>query len=241
MTARELALSVVRDVFPPAPGGVERSAQASFDYRARRTQLSDRDRAFAAELAYGAIKMRRTLDWYLDPFLGDRADGTPLSVTGGVIREVLRLAIYELAYTRADEHATVFEFVNLAKRYGHRGLANLVNAVLRRFLRERPAEPRREGFESEREYLATRYSLPTWLVRQWQEVRSGGATARIDGNLNKPLDAGRRGTARGTRSSLGTRRRWRVVAAIRKLGDGGRCAPPSARRGGARRVQRTWK
>jgi 16S rRNA (cytosine967-C5)-methyltransferase len=170
MTARELALSVVRDVFPPAPGGIERSAQASFDYRARRTQLSDRDRAFAAELAYGAIKMRRTLDWYLDPFLGDRADGTPLSVTGGVIREVLRLAIYELAYTRADEHATVFEFVNLAKRYGHRGLANLVNAVLRRFLRERPAEPRRERFESERDYLATRYSLPTWLVRQWQEV-----------------------------------------------------------------------
>lgn len=170
MTARELALSVVRDVFPPAPGGVERGAQASFDYRARRTQLSDRDRAFAAELAYGAIKMRRTLDWYLDPFLGDRAHGTPLSATGGVIREVLRLAIYELAYTRADEHATVFEFVNLAKRYGHRGLGNLVNAVLRRFLRERPAEPRRERFESEQEYLATRYSLPTWLVRQWQRV-----------------------------------------------------------------------
>src|SRR5580700_3688580 len=148
MTARELALSVVRDVFPPAPGGIERSAQASFDYRARRTQLSDRDRAFAAELAYGAIKMRRTLDWYLDPFLGDRAHGTPLGARG-VIREVLRLAIYELAYTRADEHATVFEFVNLAKRYAHRGLANLVNAVLRRFLRERPAAPVRELFLDE--------------------------------------------------------------------------------------------
>jgi 16S rRNA (cytosine967-C5)-methyltransferase len=80
------------------------------------------------------------------------------------------LAIYELAYTRADEHATVFEFVNLAKRYAHRGLANLVNAVLRRFLRERPAEPQRERFESEQDYLATRYSLPTWLVRQWQDV-----------------------------------------------------------------------
>jgi 16S rRNA (cytosine967-C5)-methyltransferase len=168
MTARELALGVARDVFPP-PGSnaVERTAQAAFDYRARRSELSDRDRAFAAELAYGAIKMRRTLDWYLEPFLSARRDTEgPLSTTGAV-RELLRLAVYELVYTRADEYATVFEFVNLAKRISHRGLSGLVNAVLRRFLRERPAQPQREQFENEREYLAARYSLPTWLVRQW--------------------------------------------------------------------------
>jgi 16S rRNA (cytosine967-C5)-methyltransferase len=164
MTARELALGVVRDVFPP-PGSnaIERGAQASFDYRARRSQLSDRDRAFAAELAYGAIKMRRTLDWYLEPFIGGR-DLPP------VVAEILRLATYELVYTRAAEHATVFEFVNLAKRLSHRGLANLVNAVLRSFLRAKPAEPIRAAFESDDEYVATRYSLPTWLVRQWREV-----------------------------------------------------------------------
>ena len=52
------------------------------------------------------------------------------------IREILRLAVYELVYTKADEHATVFECVNLAKRYGHPGVANLINAVLRRYFRE---------------------------------------------------------------------------------------------------------
>jgi 16S rRNA (cytosine967-C5)-methyltransferase len=186
MTARELALGVARDVFPP-PGSnaVERTAQAAFDYRARRSELSDRDRAFAAELAYGAIKMRRTLDWYLEPFLSARRDTEgPLSTTGAV-RELLRLAVYELVYTRADEYATVFEFVNLAKRISHRGLSGLVNAVLRRFLRERPAQPQREQFENEREYLAARYSLPTWLVRQWGEV-FGNELEAICAAVNDP-------------------------------------------------------
>jgi 16S rRNA (cytosine967-C5)-methyltransferase len=163
MNARELALAVVRDVFPP-PGShsIDRTAQASFDYRARRAGLDDRDRAFAAELAYGTIKMRRALDWYLDPFVAPQLPPA--------IHEILRLAAYELIFTRADVHATVFEFVNLAKRWGHRGLANLVNAVLRSLLRAGPAAPQRESFESEDDFLSTRYSLPTWLVRQWRQV-----------------------------------------------------------------------
>lgn len=169
MNARELALRVVCDVFPAAGSHVvERGAQAAFDYRSRRAGLSARDRAFATELAYGAIKMRRMLDWYLEPFIGGRASMLPPT-----IRELLRLAIYELAFTRADAYATVFEFVNLAKRCAHGGLGNLVNAVLRRFLREKPQGPQREQFGDERDYLATRYSLPTWLVRQWGEVFSG--------------------------------------------------------------------
>ena len=70
MNARELALAVVRDVFPtPGSGAIERGAQASFDYRVRKTSMSERDRAFAAELAYGTIKMRRAIDWHLAPFL----------------------------------------------------------------------------------------------------------------------------------------------------------------------------
>lgn len=179
MTARELALAVVRDVFP-APGthAIERTAQASFDYRARRSRLSERDRAFAVELAYGAIKMRRALDWHLEPFV-THPDLPP------AVREILRLATFELVYTRADEHATVFEFVNLAKHLSHRGLGNLVNAVLRSLLRAKPAEPLRDTFANEDDYLGTRYSLPTWLVRQWREV-FGEALETICAAVNQP-------------------------------------------------------
>jgi 16S rRNA (cytosine967-C5)-methyltransferase len=182
VNAREVALQTVRDVFVQPGNGTERGAQEALDYRARKANLERRDTAFATELAYGAIKMRRALDWYLEPFIGGRT-GLPAAT-----HEILRLAAFELLYTRADSHATVFEFVNLAKRYGHRGVGNLVNAVLRGFLRDRPPDPSRASFESDEEYLGTRYSLPTWLVRQWM-VTFGDQTEAICAAVNEPARA----------------------------------------------------
>ncbi|HZY99391.1 MAG TPA: transcription antitermination factor NusB [Candidatus Baltobacteraceae bacterium] len=183
MSARDVALAVVRDVFPAQNNFPERGAQESLDYRVRKAVLSPSDRAFVTELAYGSIKMRRTLDWYLDPFIGDRTQPLP-----PVIREILRLGIYELAYTEPDVHATVFEFVNLAKRYGHKGLANLTNAVFRSFLRANPPLPVRESFESEEEFFGLRYSLPSWLVRQWQHAFGDRAEA-VCAAVNDPAQA----------------------------------------------------
>jgi 16S rRNA (cytosine967-C5)-methyltransferase len=185
VNARELALSVVRDVFPaPGSGARERGAQESLDYRSRRADAGPRERAFATELAYGAIKMRRAVDWHLGPFVGDR-----LSTLPAAIAEILRLGAYEIAYTRADAHATVFEFVNLAKRYGHRGLAGLVNAVLRNLLREPSQPPQRESFETGDDYLGTRYSLPNWLVRRWSDAFGEGVEAICDAVNASPRHA----------------------------------------------------
>ena len=183
MTAREVALAIVRDVFPAVPGTPERGAQEALDYRTRKAGLEPRDRAFATELAYGSIKMRRTLDWYLAPFLGDRATTIP-----AVIAEVLRLAVYELVFTRADEHATVFEFVNLAKKHGHKGLVGLTNAVLRSFLRDRPTEPAPDDFDDLDDYLAVAYSLPTWIVRQWRATFPD-RVAEICASVNDPAQS----------------------------------------------------
>jgi 16S rRNA (cytosine967-C5)-methyltransferase len=163
MNAREVALNVVRDVFSPVPP--ERGAQEALDYRLRKSDLDARDRGFATMLAFGAIKMRRTLDWYLKPYIGNR--DKPLTPTIG---EILRLAVYELRYSNAQPHATVSEWVENAKRHGHKGTAGLVNAVLRSFLRDNPAAPLRADFEDEDEYLGTLFSFPTWLVRQWRAV-----------------------------------------------------------------------
>lgn len=180
MNARDVAVNVVRDVFPPK-GSIERVAQEALEYRVRKAGLDARDRAFATELAYGAIKMRRTLDWYLEPFIGERT-----ATLAPAIREVLRCAIYELRFTRADEHATVFEWVNLAKKYGHGGLGNLVNAVLRSFLRAQPAAPERASFDDAHEYLAVAYSLPTWLVRMWANVFGEERLEAICAGVNTP-------------------------------------------------------
>ena len=162
--ARELALHVVRDVFAPTPQA-QRGTQESFEYHARKTALDARDRAFATVLAFGSVKMRRTLDWYLRPYLADRTKALPPAIA-----EILRLAVYEIVFTSSAPHATVSQWVELAKRHGHRGTAGLVNAVLRGFLRDAPPAPQRADFVDEDEYFGTAYSFPTWLVRQWRGV-----------------------------------------------------------------------
>ncbi len=177
MSARELALAVVRDVFGPEARG----AQAAFDVRARRSGLDARDRAFAAELAYGAIKARRLLDWYLKPYLAGRERTLP-----PVILEILRLGIYQLRFMGGvEDHAAVFETVNLALHHGHKGTAGLVNAVLRRFIAEAPAIPDRSDFERESDYLGTAYSLPSWIAAGWAELFNGQRDAVLAG-INAP-------------------------------------------------------
>ncbi len=159
MTARDVAFLTVRDVV----GEAQRSAHAAFDYRCSRAQLSTRDRAFAAELAYGSLRARRLLDWYLKPYVGERLKSLPPSIL-----EILRLGVYQLRMMDGVEvHAAVHETVNLALRHGHRGTAGLVNAVLRRFDRENPPEPQAADWSDPLEYAATRYSLPTWIVRHY--------------------------------------------------------------------------
>src|SRR5579864_4760012 len=98
VSARELALRVVRDVFASTPQA-QRGTQESFDYHLRKTDLDARDRAFATVLAFGSVKMRRTLDWYLRPYIADRGKALPPAIA-----EILRLAIYEIVFTSGAAH-----------------------------------------------------------------------------------------------------------------------------------------
>jgi 16S rRNA (cytosine967-C5)-methyltransferase len=171
-TAREVALQVCRDVFGPNPRG----AREALDYRLRKTELSVRDRAFATELAYGAIKMRRYLDFELQPFVGERAKALPQPIA-----EILRLGAYQLRLMRGVEaYAAVSESVGLARKYGHKGTAGLVNAVLRRVSTEPPREAD----------LETRASLPNWVVNHWRERFGEDRLEAILGGVNAPAPAG---------------------------------------------------
>jgi len=162
MNARRLALDVSRDVFA-ADGTRQRTAQESLDYHLRKSHLEERDRALATELAYGAIKMRRLLDWYLRAYVGARPKPPPL-----VIAEILRLASYELLCMRSAQHAVVHEWVSIAHLYGHRGTAGLVNAVLRTMIRDCPPAPAQGDFGDHDDFLGTKYSFPTWVIKQWR-------------------------------------------------------------------------
>lgn len=108
-----------------------------------RSRLSERDRGFATELAYGVTRMRRAVDWVLAPH-----------VRGGlepIVRNVLRLGAYQLAFLRTPAHAAVGETVPLAPPRAR----GLVNAVLRAVARTEPL-PWPDD--------ATRLSYPDWVV-----------------------------------------------------------------------------
>lgn len=182
MNAREVALSVLRDVFPAA--GNARGAQESLDYRSTAAKLDARDRAFATTCAFGAIKMRRALDWYLHPYLRERKQPLPPAIA-----EILRLGTYELRYLSSAPHAVVSEWVTLAKKYGHRGTAGLVNAVLRSLLRDAPSAPAREDFVHEDDYLGTLHSYPTWVVRRLRESFGDERLEAILEGANAPAQA----------------------------------------------------
>ncbi|MGA3037065.1 MAG: transcription antitermination factor NusB [Vulcanimicrobiaceae bacterium] len=184
MTSRELALNVVRDVFPRDRRS--RSAHESFDYHATRSNLDARDRAFAAELAYGSIKARRYLDWLLAPFVGARVTQLPPTIL-----EILRLGAYQIARMAVPTHATVSETVGLAKRHGHRGTAGLVNAVLRRLSELEPERrtPLRQDFDSEDDFFGTLYSFPTWIVASVRAVFGDAQVEPVLHGMNEPSQA----------------------------------------------------
>jgi len=183
MNAREVSLGVVRDVFP-ADARPPRGAQESLHHRLQKVSLEQRDRAFATELAYGAIKMRRSIDWYLRPYVQLRMARLPPAIA-----EILRLGVYQIVFMGSRAHATVFETVNLAKKYGHRGTAGLVNAVLRAMIRDEPAPPQREAFDDENDYFGTCFSFPTWMVERWREVFDADCMQEILPALNLPARA----------------------------------------------------
>jgi 16S rRNA (cytosine967-C5)-methyltransferase len=176
--SREVALQVVRDVFGENPRG----AREALDYRTRAAAFENRDRGFATELAYGAIKMRRWLDYQLAPFVGSRTGTLPRPIA-----EILRLGVYQLrCMSGVEPYAAVSESVGLARRYGHKGTAGLVNAVLRRVAEA----PVREAPGDDDDALAIRASLPTWIVTRWRARFGAALLPAILAGVNAPAAIG---------------------------------------------------
>ncbi len=151
--AREIALLVLYRVEKDGS-----YADRVLDSLLEETALSEKDRALATELAYGTIRWRGKLDWVLDQLVkGGLGKLTPW------IRNILRLGAYQLIFSdRIPAFAAVSESVELAKRYGHLGVAALVNGVLRRVGKKTPPLPKGEA-----ESMAVSHSHPSWMVERW--------------------------------------------------------------------------
>ncbi len=165
--ARAVALDVVRRV--TEEGAYSNLALPSTLARAG---LSERDAAFASELAYGTLRRLVPIDHALAPLL-DR----PLETAPKAARALLRLGAYQVLFTRVPDHAAVAETVALASpRY--RGF---VNAVLRRLTGRRAPEPPEPSDGS----VALRTGLAAWAVHELRELL-GAETEEAARSLAEP-------------------------------------------------------
>ena len=169
--ARRAAFETLRRVFEE-DAWADRALRAA----AGRLGLEGRERAQAQALAYGAVQRRGTSDHFVTMLAGravDRIDAPLLAA--------LRLGLFELLFaTGAADHAAVDQAVALAKgRGGHRHGSGLVNAVLRRAIRERDELLAGLG-DAGPEAAAVAHSVPLWLAELWwEELGPEGARSML--------------------------------------------------------------
>jgi 16S rRNA (cytosine967-C5)-methyltransferase len=158
-TGRELAL---QNLIAIESGG----AFANLAGHTTGAQLADAERRLSHELTQGVTRRRGTLDWYLGQLLKE-----PISKLTPSIRNVLRLGAYQILFLeRVPNPAAVDESVKLAHRYGHAGVAKLVNGVLRSLIRRRDELQMPTFANNPVESLEARHSLPRWLAERWHKA-----------------------------------------------------------------------
>lgn len=148
-------------------------AYADRAFRAEATRLDGREHHLARSLVYAAVQRHLTLGYWI----GELSGRNPAELDDEV-RIPLELGLVQLAYLdRIPPHAAVSETVDVAKRLSNRGGDRMVNAVLRRALRE--GLPELPG-DNTPETAAITHSVPRWLAQRWfVELGRDGARALL--------------------------------------------------------------
>lgn len=147
---------------------LEVSSEAEYSHIALRNvldkyqYLEKQERAFLTRLVEGTLERRIELDYIIDQF-----SSVKVKKQKPVIREILRLSVYQLRYMDSvPDSAVCNEAVKLAKKKGFQRLTGFVNGVLRNIARNRDAI-QLPSKEEPLSYLSVCYSMPEWIVEEW--------------------------------------------------------------------------
>lgn len=170
-------------------------------------KLDVKDRGLLTEITYGTLQHKITLDYYLEPFIRGKVDLW--------VRWLLRMSLYQMHYlSRIPAHAAVNEAVEIAKRRGHKGIASMVNGILRSILREGVRST--ADIEDSVERLAIETSHPQWLVERWVESYGYEETAdMLRENNIPPVQTVRVNTTKATVENVLTTLEREGVKAVR--------------------------
>jgi 16S rRNA (cytosine967-C5)-methyltransferase len=150
-----------------------------------KNKIDKKDIGLLTELVYGTLQRKLTLDFFLKPFIKNSRK------LEGWVLQLLRLTLYQMVYLdRIPERAAIYEAVEIAKLRGHKGIAGVVNGVLRSVQRE--GLPSLDTIEDPSVRLAIETSHPEWLVKRWVSQLGLEKTREMcELNLTAPLQTAR--------------------------------------------------
>ncbi len=149
-----------------------------------------RRRALVQELTYGTLRHWGTLDALVSA-LARKPFSDP------ALPALIAVALYQLQHSRAPAFAIVDHAVAAAARLARPQAKGLVNAVLRRFLREREALLAEVGKDP-----VAQWSYPRWWIERIQHQYPDDWTDILRAGNERPPLTLRTNSRRGTRDSL---------------------------------------
>ena len=139
-------------------------------------KVDERDRGLLQQLCYGTLRYYPRIDAYLSQLLTK-----PFKTKDKDIEAVLACSIYQLLETRIPSHAAVNEAVTACKSLKKVWAKGLVNAVLRRLLREK------DQLDTTLEKSQVFETLhPKWLITLWRDTWPDHFEQIIRGNNAQP-------------------------------------------------------
>lgn len=139
----------------------EKSAYSNLALNHYINQLNPDSPALVRELVYGVIENKYYLDYIIAFFVKKMGKMKRSDLI------ILRMGIYQLSLMDGiPSYAAVNECVVLAKKYC-RGRDGFINAVLRRYEREKQLIQLPDIKEDEVRYLSVKYSYEPWMIEFW--------------------------------------------------------------------------
>jgi len=120
--------------------------------------LEPRDAAFARMISFGVLRFYQQLQALLKPFIKK-----PLKSKDQDVQLVMLMALYQIMHTRVPAFAVVDSAVKQVRKSKKKWAANMVNGVLRSFLREIEGKDPQEIIANLKTEEAI-FSHPQWII-----------------------------------------------------------------------------
>lgn len=115
-----------------------------------------KDNAFIQALVFGVLR-----DYPRLQFIADQLLQSPLKAKEQILLYLIYIGLYQLYGMRVSDHAAISETVEAAKQLGKSWGANLINAILRSYQRQKSSLENRLLLNDE-----AKYAHPLWLIEK---------------------------------------------------------------------------